>query len=88
MSYTSFTAEQLAQEARADRQQSEVLHNWLLAERERNCQHSNCRVFTNGRRSSRPCRDFAVMLEYPLDELSIRRHACAFASRPAPRRAA
>ena len=85
MSYTDFTAEQLAQVARADTQQSEILRYWLLTARDRHCDHSNLgRVYTTGRSSYRACRDCGARLECSLEEGSIQRRACAGARRPAP----
>jgi hypothetical protein len=84
MSYATFTAEQFAQVERADMQQSVVLRYWLRTKRDRNCRFSKlCRVFTSGNDSCRLCRYFGAWLEYSLDELSIRRRACAPALRPA-----
>ena len=86
MSYTTFTAEQLAQAARADLQQSEILRYWLTA-RDRHCDHSNLgRVFTTGRGSYRACRDCGARLEYSLDEGATQRRSCAGAHRFAPGR--
>ncbi len=85
MSYTNFTAVQLAQVARADMQQNELLRYWLLSARDRHCDHSNLgRVFTAGRSSDRVCRDCGARLEHSLDEGSTQRRACAGEHRPAP----
>lgn len=78
MSYTNFTAEQLAQVARADSQQSELLRYWLLTARDRHCDHSNLgRVSTIGRGSYRACRDCGARLEHSVDEVSSQRCGCA-----------
>jgi hypothetical protein len=85
MSYTTFTAEQLAQVARADMQQSELLRYWLPTARDRHCDHSNLsRVLATGRGFYRACRDRCARLEYSLDEGSTQRRACAGEHRPAP----
>jgi hypothetical protein len=83
MSYANFTAEQLAQEARADMQQSEILRFWLQSARGP-CDNSNVsRVPTTGRNSDRACRDYGAGLKYSLDEGSIQQSACAGARQPA-----
>jgi hypothetical protein len=84
MRYTTFTAEQLAQVARADMQQSELLRYWLLIARDRTCHNSIGRVFTSGRASCRAFRDCGARLETSLDDGSIQRRPCAGSRCPAP----
>jgi len=89
MSDSPFTAEQLAQEARADMQQNEVLRDWLLAAFDQHRDHINMgRAFTNGRVSYRPRRHCSARLEHSLDEGSTQRRACASARCPITGRAA
>ena len=84
MTCTSFTAEQLAQVAQADVQQSVLLRYWLQTGRDWHCDHSNLsRVIAIGRGSYRVCRDCGARLEYSLDEGSTQRRACAGAHRSA-----
>jgi hypothetical protein len=77
MSYTAFTAEQLDQEARADRQQNEVLRYWLLRECDRHRNHRNPgRVLTSGRAAYRACHRCPAKLGYSRDEAFLQRRAC------------
>lgn len=78
MTYTAFTAEQLAQVASADMQQSVALRHWLRDARYRGCQQRKLSlVLTCSRDSYRLCRDCDARLERSVDEGSGQQCGCA-----------
>jgi len=87
MSHSDFTAEQLAQVAHADTQQTKLLRSWLITAHDRRCDRNNSHVSRTGRGSSRPCRECAARLEYSLDDGAIDRRVCAAVRHVAPGRA-